>query len=110
MKYDTPKLTVKAGKKIKLTFANPDFLPHNIVLVKPGKLEAVAQAAVALGAEGFKTGFVPKTDDVIWASKLIDHGKEQVIEFTAPAKPGDYPYVCTFPGHHILMRGVLTVK
>ena len=110
MKYDTPKLTVKAGKKIKLTFANPDFLPHNIVLVKPGKLEAVAQAAVALGAEGFKTGFVPKTDDVIWASKLIDHGKEQVIQFTAPAKPGDYPYVCTFPGHHILMRGVLTVK
>jgi azurin len=41
---------------------------------------------------------------------LIDHGKEQVIEFTAPTKPGDYPYVCTFPGHHLLMRGVLHVK
>jgi hypothetical protein len=25
---------VKAGKKIKLTFANPDFMPHNILLVK----------------------------------------------------------------------------
>ena len=110
MKYDTPELTVKAGKKIKLIFTNPDHLPHNIVLVKPGKLEAVATAAVNLGAEGFKVGFVPKTDDVIWASKLIDHGKEQVIEFTAPAKPGDYPYVCTFPGHHILMRGMLHVK
>jgi len=110
MKYDTTELTVKAGKKIKLTFANPDYLPHNIVLVQPGKLEAVAQAAIAMGAEGFKAGFVPKSDDIIWGSKLIDHGKEQVIEFTAPSKPGDYPYVCTFPGHHILMRGVLTVK
>jgi len=63
-----------------------------------------------MGAEGFKAGFVPKSDDIILGSKLIDHGKEQVIEFTAPSKPGDYPYVCTFPGHHILMRGVLRVK
>ena len=110
MKYDTPELTVKAGKKIKLTFANPDFMPHNIVLVNPGKLEAIATAAIALGAEGFNVGFVPKSSDVIWASKLIDHGKEQVIEFTAPTTPGDYPYVCTFPGHHLLMRGVLHVK
>ncbi len=110
MKYDTAKLTVKAGKKIKLTFANPDFLPHNIVLVQPGKLEAVAAAAIAMGAEGFKTGFVPKSSDIIWASKLIDHGKEEVIEFTAPTKPGNYPYVCTFPGHAMMMRGVLTVK
>ena len=110
MKYDTTKLTVKAGKKIKLTFANPDFLPHNIVLVNPGKTEAVAAAAIAMGAEGFKTGFVPPSSDVIWASKLIDHGKEQVIEFTAPTKPGEYPYVCTFPGHAMMMRGVLTVK
>ena len=110
MKYDTTKLTVKAGKKIKLTFANPDFLPHNIVLVNPGKTEAVAAAAIAMGAEGFKTGFVPPSSDVIWASKLIDHGKEQVIEFTAPSKPGEYPYVCTFPGHAMMMRGVLTVK
>ena len=41
--------------------------------------------------------------------KLIDHGAEQIIEFNAPANPGDYPYVCTFPGHHIIMRGNLKV-
>ena len=89
MKYDTPELTVKVGKKIKLIFANPDYLPHNIVLVKPGKLESVATAAIALGAEGFKMSFVPKTDDVIWSTKLIDHRKEEIIEFTAPTSPGD---------------------
>ena len=110
MKYDTSMVTVKAGKKIKLIFDNPDYLPHNIVLVKPGKLESVATAAIALGAEGFNMHFVPKTDDVIWSTKLIDHGKLEIINFTAPKKPGDYPYVCTFPGHHILMRGVIHVK
>jgi azurin len=53
---------------------------------------------------------VPESKDILWSSKLIDHGKEQVIEFTAPTKPGDYPYVCTFPGHHMLMRGMLHVR
>ena len=109
MKYDTPNLTVKAGKKIKLIFSNPDFMPHNIVLVNPGKADAVAMEAMKLGATGFDVGFVPKSADVIWASKLIDHGAEQVIEFNAPTKLGDYPYVCTFPGHHIIMRGNMKV-
>ena len=30
------------------------------------------------------------------------------VTFTAPA-PGKYPYICTFPGHYLLMKGVLTV-
>ena len=109
MKYDISNLTVKAGKKIKIIFSNPDFMPHNIVLVNPGKADAVAMEAMKLGATGFDVGFVPKSADVIWASKLIDHGAEQVIEFNAPTKLGDYPYVCTFPGHHIIMRGNMKV-
>ena len=109
MKYDISDLTVKAGKKIKIIFSNPDFMPHNIVLVNPGKADAVAMEAMKLGATGFDVGFVPKSADVIWASKLIDHGAEQVIEFNAPTKLGDYPYVCTFPGHHIIMRGNMKV-
>jgi azurin len=35
--------------------------------------------------------------------------KEETLEFTLPA-PGDYPFVCSFPGHGILMRGVLKAK
>jgi azurin len=84
-------------------------MPHNIVLVNPGKADVVAMEAMKLGANGFAVGFVPPSKDVIWASKLVDHGAEQVIEFNAPSKPGDYPYVCTFPGHHIIMRGNLKV-
>jgi azurin len=110
MMYDVKELTVKAGKKVKLTFANPDFMPHNILLVNPGKAEEIATKAMALGAKGFDTGFIPDSPDILWHSKLLDHGKEQVIEFTAPTKPGDYPYVCSFPGHYLIMRGVMHVK
>ena len=30
--------------------------------------------------------------------------------FSLPLEPGDYEFVCTFPGHHILMRGVMKVE
>jgi azurin len=110
MMYDTKELIVKAGKKIRLTFANQDFMPHNIVLVKPGKADDVGTKAMNLGAKGFDVNFVPESTDIIWASKLVDSGKEQVIDFNAPAKPGDYPYICSFPGHHIIMRGTMKVK
>jgi putative membrane-bound dehydrogenase-like protein len=109
MMYDVKQLAVKPGKKIKLTFANPDFMPHNLLLVKPGKANEIGEKAMALGAKGFEVGFVPTSTDIIWASKLLDHGKEQVIEFTAPQTEGAYPYVCTFPGHHLIMRGTLIV-
>jgi putative membrane-bound dehydrogenase-like protein len=107
MMYDVKELTVKAGKKVKLTFANPDFMPHNLMLVKPGKADDVGNMAMALGAKGFEVGFIPDTADILWHTKLIDHGKEEVVEFTVPAAPGDYPYICSIPGHHINMRRVM---
>ena len=38
------------------------------------------------------------------------NGKGQVEqEFTAPEQPGRYPFLCTFPGHWRVMKGVLIV-
>ena len=110
MKYDINEFTVKPGKKVKIIFANPDFMPHNLVVTKPNKADSVAQLALTLGAQGFAMAFVPESTDVLWASTLVDHGKEEEMNFTAPSAKGDYPYVCTFPGHHILMRGVMKVR
>jgi putative heme-binding domain-containing protein len=109
MMYDVSDVTIKPGKKVKLTFANVDFMPHNILLVRPGKADEVGLKAIALGARGFDVGFVPESDDILWSSRLVDHGDEQVIEFTAPTTEGAYPYICSFPGHHLIMRGTLFV-
>ena len=109
MLYDVKELTVKPGKKVKLTFANQDFMPHNILLVKPGTADAVGLKAIALGAGGFSVSYVPESPDILWASKLVEHRQEQVIEFVAPIVEGAYPYICSFPGHHLLMRGMLYV-
>ena len=110
MKYDISEFSAKPNQKVKLIFANPDFMPHNLVFTKPGKADEVAQQALILGAKGFDVAFVPDSTDVLFSTQLLDHGKEEVLTFTVPSTRGDYPYVCTFPGHHILMRGVMKVK
>ena len=56
-----------------------------------------------------ETQFVPEISEVLWATPLVNGGKAADIAFTAPEKPGRYPFICTFPGHHILMRGVMHV-
>jgi azurin len=110
MSYDVKDLTVKAGKKIRLTFANPDFMPHNLVIVQPGASKEVGMGALALGAEGFAMQFLPETDKIIAATNMLDSGTEQTIEFVAPTEPGNYEIICTFPGHFMVMNGILRVK
>lgn len=107
--YDIKEISVKAGKKLKLTFDNTDVMPHNLLVVKPGKADSVMNAAMIMGAAGFEKGFIPTGDDVMHHTKLLDGGKEEILEFTL-ATPGDYPFICSFPGHGIIMRGILKAK
>ena len=106
--YDIKSFTVRTGQKITVTFKNPDFPPHNLLFVKPGQADAVASLAMKMGAQGFAKQFKPDTDKILWGTTMLDHGESETFTFTAP-EPGDYPYVCTFPGHAQLMRGVMKV-
>src|SRR5262249_55834174 len=51
--------------------------------------------------------YVPKSPKVLVASRLLAPRESQKISFTAPAKPGVYPYVCTYPGHWRRMYGAM---
>ena len=109
LQFDKKEFTVKAGSKIKLTFNNPDDMLHNIVIVKPGTADAVAQKALELGLEGQSKGFVPDSEDVLFHTNLLQPNATDVIYFEVPKEPGAYIYVCTYPGHAFTMRGVLKV-
>ncbi len=109
LKYDVKDFKVKAGKKVRITFVNPDFMPHNLLVVQPKSADEIANQALLMGAEGFAKGFLPENDKIIAATKMLENGGEETIEFTAPSKPGEYEFVCTFPGHHLLMRGIMEV-
>jgi putative heme-binding domain-containing protein len=110
--YKTPELRAQPGEKLALTFVNPDVVPHNWVLAKPGTLAAVGTLADALIAdpEAVARHYVPTTDDVIAYADITEPGKRQTISFTVPDAPGRYPFLCTFPGHWKLMNGLLIVE
>ena len=48
--------------------------------------------------------------DVLAYTKLLGPGESEIIKFKAPKKPGLLQFVCTFPGHYAMMRGVMVVK
>ena len=109
LKYDKEKITVKTGSKVKLIFNNPDDMTHNLVIVQPNTADAIGKAALDLGLKGAEMGYVPESTQVIAHTNLLMPNSSDTIYFNAPSKPGIYQYVCTFPGHAQVMRGILEV-
>ena len=108
--FDQEEISVKAGSKVQLTFNNNDDMLHNFLLVGPGQADAIGQAAMKLGLKGEEMAYVPEIPEVLFHTGLLEPGSSEVIYFEAPTTPGEYPYVCTFPGHFMTMRGILKVE
>jgi azurin len=111
LKFDKTELTVKAGQFVELVFVNPDVMQHNFLLGAPGSLDRIGAAADAMmtGPEGPAQQYVPAIPEVLFATTLVDPGQTLTVQFKAPEEPGEYPYVCTFPGHWRVMNGIMHV-
>ena len=116
MQFDLKKFDVSPGESVRLTLKNIGSIPkiamgHNLVVLKKG-VDALAFGQKVLASGGSATNALPKSllGDVIAHTKLLGPGESETISFTAPEKSGDYQYVCTFPGHFAMMRGVMEVK
>lgn len=112
MLYDKTEFSVKRGQPVSLVFNNPDATAHNLAICKPGSAEEIGLAGneMAKDPEGIKKDFIPASDKILHHTKLLNPNSSETLRFTAPAEPGDYPYVCTFPGHWVIMRGVMHVQ
>ena len=109
LRFDIERLEVAPGERVELLFRNDDDMLHNLVVVMPGTADAVAAEAISLGLEGAAMGYVPEMKEVLYHTALLQPGTSESIYFTAPLEPGEYVFVCTFPGHAVTMRGVLKV-
>jgi azurin len=112
LQFATKELKARAGERLSLTFANPDAVPHNWVLLKPGTVEKTGDLANKLISDpnGFSRHYVPDTQDILAWTDMVPPAGSFTIHFNAPPMAGDYPYLCTFPGHWMLMKGVLKVE
>jgi putative heme-binding domain-containing protein len=111
MLFDKERLVVQAGKPGEIIFENNDLMPHNFVLTQPGALEEIGVLAESMATQpgALERHYVPASNKIILSSRLLQPRNSQKLSFTAPEKPGVYPYVCTYPGHWRRMYGALYV-
>ncbi|HJZ89987.1 MAG TPA: PVC-type heme-binding CxxCH protein [Gemmataceae bacterium] len=111
MLFDKERLAVQAGKPVEFVFENTDIMPHNFVIVQPGALEEIGNAAEAGATQpgALERHYVPQSNKLLLSSKLLQPRDVQRLSYTAPTTPGIYPYVCTYPGHWRRMYGALYV-
>ena len=115
MQYNIKAFEVTEGEKVILSFKHIGQLPavamgHNVVILKPDtELPAFAQKC----APARENDFIPEDEEsqekIVAYTEMLGGGESDEITFTAPA-PGEYPFICSFPGHFAIMQGVMTVK
>ncbi|MBW8781651.1 MAG: cupredoxin domain-containing protein [Verrucomicrobia bacterium] len=115
LKFDVTKIEAVPGEKIHVKLTNNGTMPkatmgHNwILLDSMSQVNPYATAAMSAAASAYQ----PKTlaTHVLAVIPLLGPKESGEVTFTAPAKPGKYPYICSVSGHAMAgMRGELTVK
>lgn len=110
--YDVREFKVKPGAPVKLVFENPDVTPHNLLIVQPGAADEVGLAGneMAKLPDGMARGFIPDSPKILHKTRMLMQGDSETLRFKAPTAPGRYPYICTFPGHWLVMKGEMIVE
>ena len=115
MKFNIESFTVGRGHTVQLTLKNVGTMPkfsmgHNVVILEKGADgKEFAEAAMNSAANDY----IPasKTDEIVAHTKLLGGGEEDTIVFVAPSSKGEYPFLCSFPGHfQVSMKGVMNVN
>ena len=109
LKFSVAHIEVKAGARVRLDFANASDMLHNVVIVRPGTASRVGDASMNLGLDGTRLDYVPPGNDVLFHTAIVAPQHTETIYFEAPSTPGDYTYLCSFPGHALLMQGTMRV-
>ena len=84
---------------------------NNLVILEPDRLQAIGEASMILAADPSGVGmhYVPDDKGVIAMSRLLQPTESYAIYFNTPEEPGEYTFICTFPGHWMIMRGILEI-
>lgn len=109
LRFEPPRFEAKPGEELMLEIENGDTtdMSHNFLLLKPGTREAVVTEALALAEKGTARAWVPEHPAVLLHTPLLNANGVSTLKLRVPDAPGVYPYVCTFPGHGMVMYGAI---
>ncbi|MDX1637043.1 MAG: plastocyanin/azurin family copper-binding protein [Balneolaceae bacterium] len=108
-------ITAQPGEEIRIELTTRSQLPatamaHNWVLLS---LDTDPQAFANAAAQARDNDYIPQdmTDSILAETGLAGGGETVSVTFTVPETPGEYEYICSFPGHFAAgMRGTLVVE
>ena len=109
LRYDVSEFSVRPGSEVEIVFSNDDDMLHNLVFTRPGARVEVVEAALALAGGGAERDFIPDSPQVLWHTAVVPSGESVTLTFQAPETVGDFPFVCTYPGHGYIMFGTMHV-
>ena len=106
MKFDKKIIKVNSGQEVTLRLNHTGRFPvtsmgHNFVLIKKD-VDINQYALKAAGARN--NDYIPDGCNEIVYTKMLGGGESDTITFNPP-EPGVYTFICTFPGHYMLMMG-----
>ena len=81
--------------------------------MQPGASDEIGLAAIEMAKQPealVSMDFTPKSSKILQATRMIKQGETDTLRFTAPKEAGKYPYICSFPGHFLVMKGVMVVE
>ena len=117
MRFDVTAFDAKPGQKIAVTLKNVGTTPkfsmgHNFVMfdkvVNNGNVMTFLDKYSTEAANDYVS---PGAKEVIAHTKLLGPNETDTVTFNAPYVPGEYLYVCSFPGHYSQgTKGIMTVK
>lgn len=107
MKFDTPEIVAVPGQELKLTLENNDDLPHNLVICKPGTDTLAMSNNQMTDPEAVKRNWLPNDPAVLAHTKMLNPHEKDTLTFKLPDEPATFPFVCTFPGHALVMKGAI---
>jgi azurin len=105
MRFAVERIEAPAGSRVRLVMDNASTtspaMRHNVVVLRD------AAAAERVGtASARAAGFVADDPAVLVATPLAGPREAVAVVFTMPP-PGEYLFLCTYPGHWRAMQGVL---
>lgn len=108
-------ILAEPGEEIRITLTTISNLPptamsHNFALLAGGTdADAFARASLVASDNDY---IAPSFEDqVIVNTTMLGNGESDTITFNAPDEPGEYTFVCSFPGHYAGgMIGTLVVQ
>jgi azurin len=115
MKFSVTSIEAEAGEQITIKLTTKSQIPkmamaHNVVVIdKDADVGEIAQASMKARDNDY---IAPEYEDQIIAATGLAGGGETVeVTFKVPEEPGNYEYICSFPGHFQAgMKGILTVQ